>query len=129
VTVYSFDYSTTYEPAAPVVDITIRKAGRSRSEITLSALVDSGADATMLPITALQATKARYVETRQMRGIIGTAYPVDLYLVTVQMGSYTLSGIRAIAAAADAEPIIGRDVLNQLIITLNGLAGVTEVSR
>ncbi len=111
-----------------MVEITIRKTGRSATEVTLSALVDSGADATMLPITALQAVAARYVETRQMRGIIGAAYYVDLYLVTVQLGPHTIPAIRAIAADSDAEPIVGHDVLNQLLVVLNGPAGVTEVA-
>ncbi len=82
----------------------------------------------MLPITALQAANARYVETRQMRGVVGTAYPVDLYLLTVQIGPYTIPAIRAIAATPDAEPIVGRDVLNQLVVNLNGPASVTEIS-
>ena len=126
--VYSFDYSTDYEPSAPVVEITIRKTSQNVSDVTLLALVDSGADATMLPITALQAASARYVETRQMRAVVGTAYPVDLYLVTVQIGPHTIPAIRAIAATPDAEPIVGRDVLNQLVVNLNGPASVTEIN-
>jgi len=126
--VYSFDYSIAYEPPAPVVDITISKTGQDATEITLSALLDSGADATIIPITTLQATGARYVETRQMRGIVDTAYPVDLYLVTVRIGPHTIPAIRAVAAAPDTEPIVGRDVLNQLTLTLNGPAHVTELS-
>ncbi len=127
--VYSFDYNRDYEPSAPILEITLRKTSQmTASEVTLSALVDSGADATMLPITALQAAGGRYVETRQMRGVVGAAYPVDLYLITVQIGPHTIPAIRAIAAAHKAEPIIGRDVLNRLVIILNGPAGVTEVS-
>jgi hypothetical protein len=126
--VYSFDYSPNYEPSAPVVEIAIRKTHQSASEVTLPALVDSGADATMPPITALQAANARYVETRQMRGVVGMAYPVDLYLVAVQIGPHTIPAVRAIAATPDAEPIIGRDILNQLVVILDGLAGVTEIS-
>lgn len=101
---------------------------RQGAEITLSALLDSGADATIIPITTLQATEARYVETRQMRGIVDTAYPVDLYLVTVRIGPHTIPAIRAVAAASNTEPIVGRDVLNQLTLTLNGPANVTELT-
>ena len=90
-TVYTFDYNSDYDPPAPVVEITVNKTGQPAHEVTLSVLVDSGADATMLPITALQSVGARYVETRQMRGIVGVAYPVDLYLVTVRIGSHIVS--------------------------------------
>ncbi len=105
-----------------------RKTGQTTSTITLSAFVDSGADATMIPITVLQTTGARYIETRQMRGVIGISYTVDLYLVTIHIGPHTIPAIRAVAAAPDGEAIVGRDVLNQLVVTLNGLASVTEVT-
>lgn len=62
-----------------------------------------------------------------MRGITGIAYPVDLYLITVQIGSHNIPAIRAIVATSDGETIIGRDVLNQLVVTLNGPANVTEI--
>jgi hypothetical protein len=88
-TVYSFGYSAAYEPPAPVIDSAISKTGQSTPEITLAALLDSGADAIIIPITVLQTTQARYVETRQMRGIVDTAYPVALYLVTVRIGPHT----------------------------------------
>ncbi len=127
-TVYSFDYNAVYDPPAPVIEITLRKSVPARTEVTLSALVDSGADATMIPITALQRIEARYVETRQMRGVVGSLYPVDLFLIAIQIGPYTFPKIHAIAAAPDGEAIIGRDLLNQLVITLNGLASVTEVN-
>ena len=47
-TIYSFDYSAVYDPPVPVVEIILRKSVQARTEVTLSALVDSGADATMI---------------------------------------------------------------------------------
>lgn len=126
---YSYEYDTAYEPPAPILELTVRKTGRSPAEVIVLALVDSGADATMIPITALQTIKARYVETRQMRGVTGMAYPVDLYSITVQIGPHTIPAVRAIAAAPDGETIVGRDVLNQLVVTLDGPAGVTEIKN
>ena len=63
----------------------------------------------------------------QMRGITGVAQPVGLYSVMIQISSHMLPSIHVIATARDSEVILGRDVLNHLIITLNGLAGVTEI--
>ncbi len=74
--VNSFDYDRDYEPSAPILEITLRKTSQmTASEVMLPALVDSGADATMLPITALQAAGGRYVETRQMRWGCGCSLP------------------------------------------------------
>ncbi len=124
---YARAYDSTYHPPAAVVEATVRAAGEQAPIVTLTALVDSGADGTMIPIDILRAVGARYVETRQMRGVTGVAYTVDLYLVTIQIGSHVVRGIRAVAVAQGAEPLIGRDVLNQLVITLNGPAEIIEV--
>ena len=52
---------------------------------------------------------------------------VDLYLVAIQLGSELIHGLHVVSIPPTNEAVIGRDVLNQLIVTLNGLAGVTEV--
>ena len=119
----SFLYDTTYMPSAPVITIQVR----DRKEVRLTALVDSGADATMIPINILRSIGAHRVDTMQMRGITGVAQPVGLYSVMIQISSHILPSIHVIATARGSEVIPGRDVLNHLIITLNGLAGVTEI--
>jgi hypothetical protein len=81
----------------------------------------------MLPIPVLQGIDARYIETRQIRGVIGLAYPVDLYLVKIQLGPHVIPSVRVIAAIDGAEAILGRDVLNHLAVTRNGPASITEI--
>lgn len=63
-----------------------------------------------------------------MRGIAGKPVPVELYFVTVQIDQFNLPGIKAVASRSSNEAIIGRDVLNHLIVTLDGIAGQTEIS-
>lgn len=94
----------------------------------LTALIDTGADACILPIDILMEIGAVYLETRQLYGITGHTLSVNLYLLEVQIGPHRMPGIRAVAAKPGAEAILGRDVLNQLILTLDGIAGTTEVS-
>jgi hypothetical protein len=91
-------------------------------------MLDSGADATMIPITTLRTIKARFARTHTMRGIIGRARSVELYFVEIKIGSYKIPGIKAVAAESSTHAIIGRDVLNQLIVTLDGISGVTDIS-
>lgn len=63
-----------------------------------------------------------------MQGISGQPVPVALYFVTVQIDNFNLPGIKAVASRSGNETIIGRDVLNHLIVTLDGIAGQTEIS-
>lgn len=51
--VYSHEYDTRYDPAMPAVDVEVGLAGRNGA-VTLTALVDSGADATLIPLRELQ---------------------------------------------------------------------------
>jgi predicted aspartyl protease len=120
----AFAYDPTYQPPAPVVEVLIRAA----SEATGQALLDSGADGTMTPITMLRQIRARFARTHKMRGVLGHALVVELYFVEVQIDSHRIPGIKAIAAESTAEIIIGRDVLRHLVVTLDGIAGLTEIS-
>jgi predicted aspartyl protease len=121
----SFDYDSAYMPSAPVATIQLR----AKSTVELVALLDSGADGTMIPANVLRQIGARYQETRTMRGVTGARQTVDLYLVTVQIDPHKITGIRAAAVTVGSEVILGRDVLNHLVVTLNGLAGVTEIAH
>ena len=47
---------------------------------------------------------------------------MNLYLASVHIAGVVIHGIRAVAARDTTEAILGRDVLNQLEIVLNGPA-------
>lgn len=124
----SYPYDASYEPAAPVVQIGLSPSGENQVRQQTRALLDSGADGTMIPIDLLLACGARYVERRRMRGVTGGSVIVNLYLTAVHIGDHVIHGIRAVGIPASGDPIIGRDVLNQLEITLNGLAQETWIA-
>lgn len=71
---------------------------------------------------------ARVVDRRWVRDLAGIRYAVAVYAVQLQIGEFSMPQMEVIGREGITEIIIGRDVLNQLIITLNGLAFVTEVS-
>lgn len=126
--VYTYDYDFSYSPAAPVVQIEV---GSSLSEQThgLTAMVDSGSDATLLPQALLRQLRARRVDTRILRTVTGIRTSVSLYHVSVQIGPYTLHNVHAVGNRDAEGAVLGRDVLNHLVVTLNGLAAVSEISQ
>jgi Aspartyl protease len=128
--VYSQEYDRlNYDPAAPVVEITITNSNISELRVNLVAMIDSGADATMLPIDVLKTIEAKFIETRQMRGITGHSIKVDTYLLTMRIGPFSIFGIEAIALEQNSEAIIGRDTLNQLQVILDGLSNTVTISQ
>lgn len=111
-----------YDPAMPVAEIKLLSTKSEDRIALLMALIDSGADATMVPIDALETTDSLYHSTRRLRGITGQSIPVDTYFTVVQIGPYIIRGVKAVALPVGGEAIIGRDVLNQLELTLKGPA-------
>ena len=122
----SLDYDLSYPgPAFPVVEIAI--VSETNQQVSaLTALVDTGADATIIPLEILESIRARRVDTRFARNVDGTRYSVRLYAVTIAIGPFMLHGIDAVANESTPEIIIGRDALNQLVVTLDGIGQVTE---
>ena len=118
----SYEYSRNYYPAAPTILLGLSQSGGMEANIEITALLDTGADATMIPENILKMAGARFVQQHRMRGVVGEAVPVNLYLTAVHIADHTIHGIRAIAVPENSEAIVGRDVLNQLEITLNGPA-------
>jgi hypothetical protein len=122
-----FPYHETYLPAMAVLSVAVDGyTDLAMQQVT--ALVDSGADGTMIPIDVLETVGALYEDTVIMRGVLGVGEPVDRYTVAIQLGPLSIHGIRAVAIPTGEEAILGRDVLNNLAVTLNGPAHVTQVS-
>lgn len=121
--VYSHTYdSQHYNPAIPVIEIVLLSSETNAPPIQLTAIVDTGADATMLPVNLLEATGARYVQTLRLRGVTGQASVVETFVTSIRLGPHVVYGVQAVAMPIESEAIIGRDVLNELEIRLNGPA-------
>jgi hypothetical protein len=83
--VHSHEYDSDYYPAMPTIELQIcRRVGQL--SLTLKAIVDSGADATMIPLRYLRQLNVRKGQTKWLSGITGGRYEVDMYLLAVQIG-------------------------------------------
>ncbi len=118
----SYNYDRRYNPAAPVIPVGLGPSGKETFRRETTALVDTGSDASMFPIDILKGAGARYVDQSMMRPLVGEPVEVSLYVTAVHVAGYAIHGIHAIAQPVGSEAILGRDVLNELDITLKGLA-------
>ncbi|GIK73289.1 MAG: hypothetical protein BroJett021_22770 [Chloroflexota bacterium] len=82
----------------------------------------------IIPVTYLKQVGARKTAKVWMRGAADQRRLVDLYTVCLQLGDLTTQRLPVVGGSGESEVIVGRDVLNQLIVTLNGLASVAEVT-
>lgn len=123
----TFDYNRHYTPIAPFVEVLVDGYDESKAAIPVLAFLDSGADGTMLPRNILDQIGATYEDSVLLRGTAGGLQRVDRYTVRIRIGEQEVHAISAVSIGIGGEPIIGRDVLNHFVITLNGLAGSTEI--
>ena len=124
---FSYEYNSVYDPPAPFIRISVDGHDPTRNPATVSAFIDSGADGTILPLDILQAVGAEYEDTVWLRGTAGGRRQLDSYTVSIYIETESAHAISAVATPIGSEPLIGRDVLNQFVVTLDGIANVAEV--
>ena len=129
--IYTHEYDTEYAfgPALPIVEVTISPIDGTHNGGEMRALIDSGADATIIPIDILNKIDADKVGRAQMRWGSHPSQTYDVYLIMLKIGPFQIRGVRVLADKFNNEIILGRNALNQMIVTLNGLANVVEISQ
>lgn len=125
--VYSYAYSNGYSPAAPVVEVAVYPPGKPDNQVQLALMLDTGANVTALPLRELNRIDAEYLESVMLYGIAGGRVRVDMYRVAIQLGPHIFGRIRVAGIAAANNAVLGRDVLNQLTVILDGPANMTEI--
>ncbi len=124
-----FRYSHNYYPAAPVVDVTFISAAEQERVGPLLAMVDSGADGTIVPLHYLDEIYAPPTVEMVIRSQWGERRRVLLYLVDVQIADIVLGGIEVVGDEESDEIVLGRDVLNRLRVLLNGPTEIIEIAE
>ena len=124
---YTYTYDTSYVPSMPIIELLIGRA-QATPLLHITAIVDSGADATMIPVSYLKQIGARKGKQAVVRSYFGTRDLVDRYDVSLQFANFTRSQVSVVGVTQTMEAVIGRDILNALIVTLNGLATSVEIS-
>lgn len=122
-------YNRNYFPPAPMIDITLISTAESLRSQPLPALVDSGADGTIVPISYLDEIHAPPTQEMVIRSQWGDRHSVMLYLVDVHIGDLTLPGIEIVGDEISDEIVLGRDILNRLRILLDGPQETVEISE
>jgi hypothetical protein len=89
--------------------------------------VDTGSDGTLIPSSELEAIEAIAVGEAVLRGILGDTRVVHLFEVDLHLDNLMLPSILAAADDQGQEIILGRNVINKLILLLDGPAAQIEL--
>ena len=96
--------------------------------LTLPALIDTGADLWTLPPTAIQHLQLVPLDEIPVASYRGETVLAATYLIRMHMGSWTIDAVEIIAGGEEYA-ILGRDVLNQFRLVLDGPHGVLEINK
>jgi len=122
-----FRYAADYVPPAPSVEIRLGIPDESLTVGPLQALVDTGADVSIVPLRYIEPLSVPVDNRKYLRSQWGDRRQVDVYLLDVGIGDIRLPLVEIVADERGSEVILGRDVLNKLVVTLDGPQRVLEI--
>jgi predicted aspartyl protease len=123
----SHPYNADYTPSIPILEITLIAVSGEQMAGPLPAIVDTGADGTIVPTSHLEWIGALEAVPAWLSSHLGERKLVWLYLVDLRVEAFTLPGVYVVGDDQANEIILGRNVLNKLRILLDGPAQLTEV--
>lgn len=119
-----FVYDASFDPPAPVVPVRISRPTGDEA-VMLPMLVDTGADGTLVPASVVHRLGLPRIDVTGISGLGGAKERATVHAASVELGG--LRVLARIVAFAD-EAILGRDVLNQIVITLDGPGLVMSIA-
>ena len=128
------EYNHNKIPPAPILDIQFSPPGESASMGSVPALVDTGSDFTLVPLSYLLRMDAPEARAAFLRGLWSEQRPVTVYLVDLHLENRVLPDIEVVGiedesseTEEESEIILGRNVLNRLILLLDGPSEYAEI--
>ncbi|TET44435.1 MAG: hypothetical protein E3J66_00825 [Dehalococcoidia bacterium] len=114
-----YKYSKRFDPPAPVVELSIC-APLSNASTSSVALVDSGADITVVPEPIISRLRLRRVDSMSASGFGKGVIEATVYSAILGVEGILNPKIYRILSWNEDYALIGRDLLNKLIAVLNG---------
>lgn len=112
-------YDSSFEPPALCIEVTIANTINRRKRRVLNALLDTGADITAIPREQVDLLNLYRRDQIQLETVDGTSSTIYTYAVRFTHGDLVIPRLEVILTGLDIV-IVGRDVLNQLYLRLDG---------
>jgi predicted aspartyl protease len=93
----------------------------------VNAQVDTGAEMTIVPAKYLTPIEDDVLQTVHLRSHWGEPRTFKMYVVDLSIGSERLAAVEVVADKQSKEILLGRNVLNKLILLLDGPKGLTDL--
>jgi predicted aspartyl protease len=124
-----YRYTDQINPPAPYVNVCLGCPVRGVRLENLAALIDTGADRTVLPSRLVEELDLPYDGSLSLQGFAGEVVQLPVYLAEVGVHDMEPVVVRAVASKAEKWVLLGRDVLNCHRILLDGPNLAFEIER
>jgi predicted aspartyl protease len=122
-----FPHDQTYDPAFPSVRIILRNDRAELNTREIEALLDTGSDASLVPIDYLEKIHAAALTDIRIRSHWGEWRTAQLFVVDLQIANEQLPGIFVVGDELGDRVLLGRNVINRLRLRLDGVKLFTEI--
>lgn len=123
----SLPHNKSYHPPMPVLTVRFSATGQQRWLGPYEAIVDTGADATILPAETAKQLGAKAFDDSQIRSPWGEVHSVLRYIIDVEVEGYVLPGVVVAGDSYLEEFVLGRTLLNKLALFVDGPGRLTAV--
>ncbi|GAI08177.1 unnamed protein product [marine sediment metagenome] len=114
-----YKYSRNFNPPAPVVELSISAPLSNASTLSI-ALIDSGADITVIPDGTISQLKLWRVDSMPTSGFGKGVIEATVYAAILSVEGILKPKIYRVLSWNEDYALLGRDLLKQLIAVLNG---------
>jgi predicted aspartyl protease len=104
----------------PVINVTLSFPDQHQWHGPLTAIVDSGADFTIVPLSIVTAMNLPVVGEANLVSQWQDRREVHVYQLDIKIGSGILSSVEIAGDPDSEELVLGRNILNDLDLRLNG---------
>jgi predicted aspartyl protease len=121
-----YRYNQQVQPPAPFIYVVIHHPVGQTAMERLPALLDSGADITAVPRAIADRLGLVKFSDVILAGYAGPPVLADSYVVSLTLHDFDMAAVEVVLTD-ESYVILGRDILNQFHITLDGLHRQLEI--
>jgi predicted aspartyl protease len=107
-------------PPAPFVHATLSRIDDVGASLTMPALIDTGADTTVVPVAVVDELELLQVAVVEAAGLGHVTAMINVYVIRISVHQFPAVTRKVLAVPGEQHILLGRDILNLYRITLDG---------